>query len=71
MRDESIIKILRVSLELLCTCHRENFEVSHSADVLESKVPDLRTPPKEERMKSQHGGDVAHSDVTDVDTPGE
>ena len=37
--------------------------------MLEAKVPDLRTPPEEERVEGKHGGDVANADVTDVDTP--
>ena len=53
----------------LFTCHRENFEISHAANVLEAKVSDLRTPAEKERVESQHGGDVANADVTDVNTP--
>ena len=59
-------KILRL---VLFTCHREYFEVPHAADVLETKVSDLRTPAEEERVESQHGGDITHPYVTDVDTP--
>ena len=57
-------------LLLLFTCHGENFEVPHAADVLEAKVPDLGTPAEEEGVQRQHGGDVAHANVADVDTPG-
>ena len=51
------------------TCNGQDPQISHSTNVLQTKVSDLGAPAKEERAESQHGGDVTHANVTDVNTP--
>jgi len=46
-------------------------QVSHTAEVLKTKVADLSAPPQEQGAQGQHRGDVTDADVRDMDTPGE
>lgn len=47
---------------------RQDLEVAHRAQVLETEVADLRTPSQEEGVQGDHRGNVANTDISNVDT---
>lgn len=51
------------------TGQRQDLKVAHRAQVLETKVADLRTPSQKEGVQGNHRGNVADTDISNVDTP--